>query len=288
MTEIKKKHVLNARLQADKSVIPAGKVGKRILEITLTAPGVALDKPHIPLNLALVIDRSGSMHGEKLHFVKEAAAHVIDLLNEEDRAAVVIYDDKVETLLSSQFLTDKVKREAKAKIMGIRSGGSTFLYGGWLNGCREAAEAISDKSFNRTLLLTDGLANVGVRDVGPISMHAQELFSRNISTSCFGVGQDYDEHMLESIANHGGGNFHFIETVNAIPLVFEREFDEIISVSLKQVRVILTLPAKAEAKVFANWRAEHEGDQYTIYLGSLVADQAQSLYLQLSNLDSQG
>ena len=277
---------LQVALQADKTVIPSGKPGARILEIKLTAQVQPSDKPRIPLNLALVIDRSGSMHGEKLHFVKEAAAHVIDLLGADDRAAIIIYDDKVETLLESQLLTEAVKREAKAKIRGIRSGGSTFLYGGWLAGCREASEAIREESFNRTLLLTDGLANVGVRDVGTISMHAQELFTRHISTSCFGVGHDYDEHMLESIANHGGGSFHFLETVNAIPLVFEREFDEIISVTLRDVQLALTLPAKAQAKVSAGWRAKREGDRLTVFLGSLMAGQSQPVYLQLSNLEA--
>ena len=277
---------LQAALQADKTVIPAGKPGARILEISLTAKPTVADKPRIPLNLALVIDRSGSMHGDKLHFVKQAAAHVIDLLNAADRAAIVIYDNQVETLMSSQFLTDSIKREAKTKLMGIQSGGSTFLYGGWVTGCREVAEAISDQSFNRTLLLTDGLANVGLRDAGAISLHAQELFSRQISTSTFGVGRDYDEHMLESIANHGGGSFHFIETVNSIQLVFEREFDEIISVALRDVRVVLTLPANAKASVSAGWRFEQEGDRLTVFMGNLADDQTQPLYLQLTNLDA--
>ena len=279
---------LQASLQADKVFIPMGNPGARILEISLTAQAAVTDKPRIPLNLALVIDRSGSMQGDKLHFVKQAAAHVIDLLNAADRAAIVAYDNQVNTLMSSQFLSDSVKREAKVKIMGIQSGGSTFLYGGWVAGCREVAEAISDQSFNRTLLLTDGLANVGLRDAGAISLHAQELFSRQISTSCFGVGRDYDEHMLESIANHGGGSFHFIETVNSIPLVFEREFDEIISVALRDIRVVLTLPANAKAKVSAGWRAEDQSDRLTVFLGNLAADQTQALYLQLTNLDAPG
>lgn len=284
MAKEKKPHSLRVSLMADKSVLPAGKPGERILEITLAAPAAAGDRPRLPLNLALVIDRSGSMHGEKLHYVKAAAAHVIDLLSAEDRAAVVIYDNQVETILSSRIMDERAKREAKAKISEICSGGSTYLYGGWLTGCRDVAEAIGETTFNRTLLLTDGLANVGVRDVGAISVHAQELFTRNVSTSCFGVGRDYDEHMLESIANHGGGNFHFLETLNAIPLVFEREFDEIISVVLKDIRVALTLPPQAEAKVSANWRSERTGDQLTIFLGAMVGEQKQSVYLRLTHL----
>ena len=281
----KNNNQLGVKIRSDKSVIPAGKPGKRILELTLTAPPAPEDKPHIPLNLSLVIDRSGSMSGNKLKYVKEAAAHVIDLMSEEDRLAVILYDDKVQTLMSSQYLIKKVKAELKAKLKQVHSGASTFLYGGWLAGCREVAEAVADDTFNRTLLLTDGLANVGVRDVGALSVHAQELFTRGISTSCFGVGLDYDEHLLESMANHGGGTFHFLETLNAIPLVFEREFDEIISVTLKDVKVTLDLPEGVKPSVSANWHTESDGNKFSIFFGSLMADQSQSIYLQLANLN---
>ena len=284
MKNQKANQLLQVTIGADKSVIPAGIPGTRILEINLKAKRLLSEKPRIPLTLALVIDRSGSMSGEKLRFVNKAAAHVVDLLTEQDRIAIIIYDDKVDTLMKLQYLSDDVKREAKVKIASIQTRGSTFLYGGWLAGCREIAEAIDNQSFNRTLLLTDGLANVGERDANTISMHAQELFTRHISTSCFGVGQDYDEHMLELIANRGGGNFHFLETTNAIPLVFEREFDEIISTVLKDIRVELTLPAGTEATVSPGWHTERKGDQLVIFLGSLVADQTQPLYVQLSKL----
>ncbi len=269
---------------ADKAVIPAGKAGERIVEIKLQAPPAAEDRPHLPLNLSLVIDRSGSMHGDKLHFVKEAAKHVIDLMSAQDRAAVVIYDNTVDTLAHSQVLTPAVKKAIKRKIESVQTGGSTNLYGGWLTGSREVAEALKDKTFNRTLLLTDGLANVGERNPNFLSMHAQELFTRGISTSCFGVGQDYDEHLLEAMANLGGGSFHFLETVNAIPLVFEREFDEIVNFVLKDVQITLTLPDAIVLDVSGGWRFERNGGQAKIHIGSMSADQAQSIFLKLSNL----
>jgi Ca-activated chloride channel homolog len=284
MEKDKKNNQIQLQVEADKPVIPAGKSGSRILEVILTAPSLADQKPRIPLNLSLVLDRSGSMRGEKLHFVKKAAAHVIDMLTEQDRAAVVLYDDRVETLVPSQFVTQQVKHDARVKIMGVESRASTFLYGGWLQGCRQVAEYAGDQSFKRTLLLTDGLANVGVRDIGALSIHAQELFMRGISTSCFGVGLGYDEHLLESMANHGGGNFHFLETLNAIPLVFEREFDEIINIAVRDVRLTLTLPPAVEAAVSADWHTQQEGQELHIFLGSLTENQQLSVYLQLSNL----
>lgn len=277
---------IEVKIKADKNVIPAGKPGERIIEIEITAPSVPENNPQNPLNLSLVIDRSGSMHGEKLHYVKQAAAHVVNLMGEKDRLALVTYDDQVQVLQSSQFLTDKVKTELKAKIRGIESGGSTFLYGGWLAGCKELAIANTRDYFNRTLLLTDGLANVGERDVDHLSIHAQELFARGVSTSCFGVGMNYDEHLLESMANHGGGSFHFLETLNAIPLVFEREFEDIINVSLKDIKITLELPDGVNVNVSANWQTEKSGNTLTISIGSLVAERSQAVYLKLANLMS--
>lgn len=281
------KNILQVQVRADKPVIAVGKKEERILEITLTAPPAPENRPHIPLIMSLVIDRSGSMHGEKLHYVKQAADHVIDLLTEHDRMAVILYDSVVTTLVHSQYLTRPVKSEIKRKIREVQSGASTFLYGGWLAGCRQVAEAIDTNkdTFNRTLLLSDGLANVGERDIGALSLHAQELFARRISTSCFGVGLDYDEYLLESMANHGGGSFHFLETLNAIPLVFEREFEEILSVTIRDLKIEFQIPESVDVSVPANWHMERKGDHLAIHLGSLMADQSQSVYLKLINLD---
>jgi Ca-activated chloride channel homolog len=270
---------------ADKPVIPAGKPGARIVEMTLSTPEMTGNKPRLPLNIALVLDRSGSMHGEKLHYARQAAAHVIDLLGDDDRATVLIYDDRVDLLLPSQRMTPEGKRQAKKRIARVQSGGSTFLFGGWMTGCQQLAEAMTDQTFNRVLLLTDGLANVGERNVDRLAFHTHELFMRGISTSCFGVGQGYDEHLLEAMANHGGGSFHFLETLQAIPLVFEREFDEIINVALHDVEVTLDLPTSVKASVSANWHHTRQGRQLKVFLGSLPAGREQAVYVQLSNLE---
>jgi len=267
---------------ADKPLIAKDKASERILEIALTAPEKKTLVERVPLNLSLVIDRSGSMDGEKLEYVKKAAAHVVDLLSEKDRVAVVIYDDTVELIVPSTFMTDANKKEAKRQIASIRSGGSTFLFGGWLKGCEQVAEAATDKTFNRTLLLTDGLANVGVTSIGELSEHAQGLFRRGVSTSCFGVGLGYDEHLLEAMASNGGGNFHFLETINAIPLVFEREFLELISVSMRDTEVSLQIPGDVKVDVSGGYQFKRSADKLKVTLGSLVVGKPCSLFLKLT------
>jgi Ca-activated chloride channel family protein len=282
MKKENKKQNIEVMVLADKPLIAKDKASERILEIALTAPEKKTLVERVPLNLSLVIDRSGSMDGEKLEYVKKAAAHVVDLLSEKDRVAVVIYDDTVELIVPSTFMTDANKKEAKRQIASIRSGGSTFLFGGWLKGCEQVAEAATDKTFNRTLLLTDGLANVGVTSIGELSEHAQGLFRRGVSTSCFGVGLGYDEHLLEAMASNGGGNFHFLETINAIPLVFEREFLELISVSMRDTEVSLQIPGDVKVDVSGGYQFKRSADKLKVTLGSLVVGKHCSLFLKLT------
>jgi Ca-activated chloride channel family protein len=269
-------------LQADKKVVSRSKSCTRILEISVTPPGEKAGKNRPPLNISLVLDRSGSMAGEKLHFVKQAAAHVIDLLDEKDRASVVIYDDQVETIVPPGNLSDKFKKKANASIQTIESGNSTFLSGGWLRGCELVAEGSGSSSINRVLLLTDGQANVGMTSSDELASHSREIFRRGVSTSCFGAGLGYDEHLLEAMANSGGGNFHFLETVNAIPIVFEREFKELVDIALRDVRVSLQLPEGVKGSVLAGWPTETKKGNLTISVGSLNAGRTQRIYLRLA------
>ena len=273
---------VDLQVNADKKVISGGKANTRILEICVTSPVNADQRERSPLNLSLVLDRSGSMAGEKLHFVKQAAAHVVDLLEEKDRISVTIYDDVVETIFASNLMTADNKTKAKTEIQKANSRSSTFLSGGWLKGCEEAARGATGGSLNRTLLLTDGLANVGITNIDELSTHSRELFNRGIATSCFGVGTGYDEHLLEAMANSGGGNFHFLETLSAIPVVFEREFEELVNISLRDVKVDVRLPLGVKAEVSGGWTAEMADDVFTISLGNLYSGKTQSVFLKLN------
>ena len=165
-----------------------------------------------PVNLAFVLDRSGSMDGQKLRLAAQAVEEAIGRLRPSDRFAVVIYDDVVETLVPGTPATPGARRARPSSgCARIAARNMTDLSGGWLAGCEQVASALLEEGVNRCLLLTDGLANRGITDRDELARHAGELRARGVSTSTFGVGDDFDEVLLQSMAAAGGGHFYFIE-----------------------------------------------------------------------------
>ncbi len=273
---------LSFHLKTDQAFIAREIPTQRILEISLKAPTAARLEQRPSLNLALVLDRSGSMAGEKLEYVKQAACHVLDLLQEQDRVALVAYDDEVNLLSPITPVTDSNRIELKRRVMQLRPGGSTNLGGGWLIGCQEAASVAQDTSLNRTLLLTDGLANVGMIDLEELARHAREISRRGVSTSTFGVGRGFNEHLLEAMSNQGNGNFYYIETPADIPDIFHREFDELAAVTARNVEINLDFPAHLRLKVLGGWIAEFSEGRLHLSLGNLYSGQSQQVFIKFS------
>jgi Ca-activated chloride channel family protein len=258
----------------------------RVIELVVVPPSAqdAVTRP--ALNLALVIDRSGSMSGDKLDNVRWAAAHVLDLLQEPDQVAIVAYDDTINLLAPSQHVTAQVRASLKSLIQELMPGNMTNLCGGWLSGCEEVARVASPGAsaggqLNRVLLLTDGLANVGITGLEEIGLHASQLLNKGIATSTFGVGLDFNEHLLEHMANQGGGRFYFIAEPHAIPSIFVQEFRELAAVTAQAVEVTLEIPAQVDAKVLGSWRSEQNGQSLRLWLGDIPSGQRREVYVRL-------
>lgn len=268
-------------IKADMPLVARDVPTQRTVELVIQPPlpEQTVNRPR--LNLALVLDRSGSMSGAKLQYVKEAALYLLGQIGEQDRLAVVAYDDTVTVVSESVALNVENRQKIAEGIRQLRTGGSTNLCEGWMTGCREVAAHHQEGYLQRTLLLTDGLANVGVTDQEELALHARELYSRGVSTSTFGVGEDFNEHLLEAMATPGGGNYHFIRSPHEIPELFAKEFSELATITLRDTEIILEEPAGVAVEVLGAWRVEQQQGQKRIILGALSASLVQPVYVTL-------
>jgi Ca-activated chloride channel homolog len=256
----------------------------RHLLISLSAPTAPPRASRMPVNLALVLDRSGSMAGEqKFSLARDAVEQSLRMLRPEDRFTLVVYDHDVDVLVTSTPASTEAKRLAVQALSGVEPRGSTNLHAGWMAGANEVATRMTTEGINRLLLLTDGLANDGLTEPARLASLAAELRQRGITTSTFGVGNDFDERLLRDIAHEGGGNFYFIESPLQIPDLLTSELGEALEVVARNVALQIALPARTEARLLNRFRSTHAaGDnELRVELGDLTSGQELSVVVRL-------
>ena len=189
----------------------------------------------IPLNLSVVLDRSGSMAGGKLEAARDAAAMLIRRLHPDDIVSVVAYDDQVATV--AEPATGDSQASLPREVQRIDAGGSTNLSGGWLRGRELVAREKREGGVNRVVLLTDGLANVGITDPTQLLGLCRTACGAGITTTTIGFGADYDEKLLRGMADAGGANTYYIERPDQAADVFAEELEELLTLSAQTVSV---------------------------------------------------
>jgi Ca-activated chloride channel family protein len=179
------------------------------------------------LNLSLVLDRSGSMAGEKIVRAREATAYCIDQLLPTDRLSVIIFDNQVETLIPSQLVENKSR--LKGLLSEVYARNSTALHEAWVRGGMQVGEHLSEGSVNRVVLITDGLANEGLTGTDQIVSQARGLAERGVSTSTIGIGDDFNEDLLIPMAEAGGGNSWHVKSAEDMQRIFAVELEGLIA-----------------------------------------------------------
>ncbi len=274
---------------ADRRLVRAAARSTRYARVTIVAPEAPRAASRTPVNVALVLDRSGSMEGDKIRLARQAAVQAIQLLRAEDRFAVVAYDDRIEVVMESTPATAGAKRQAMEALERIDARGSTDLCGGWLRGCEQVAAFATRGFVNRALLLTDGLANQGITEPDAILRHAAALFERGVQTSTFGVGADFDERLLQYMADAGGGHFYFIANATQIPDLLASELGEALEVTVHGAALEARLAPGMTAEPLNQFRDRRadatlaSGAERTvrIELGDLVSSQEVAVVLTL-------
>ncbi len=232
----------------DRFLLPAGVATERYVRLTVQFSRGVAPRPRLPVNLSLILDRSGSMNGKKLDCVKRAVAHTLGHLSSQDTASIVMYDQHAEVVAEAFSVSPSAIDEAVAKVGQASARGRTNVSLGWYTGCDQIADHIGTGVINRALLMTDGRANEGVVDIDVLAQQAGELRVRGISTSTFGVGEGFNHFLLQRIADAGGGHFYFLDAPEAMTAAFHSELAELLSTVAKDVVVEVGVPAGAEVE----------------------------------------
>lgn len=238
----------------------------------------------VPLNISMVIDKSGSMHGEKLDNVKKALNFVIGQLRPEDYLSIVEYDTNVSVLQTQQAVVNK--DALRNKVKKIVSGSMTNLSGGMVEGYSQVLSTQKDGYVNRTLLLSDGLANRGVTDPAALQQIAQKKFREaGVALSTFGVGADYNEDLMTNLSEYGGGNYHFIEAADKIPEMFAHELQGLLAVIAQRTQLRVKFPSSVKFVKSFGYLSEAKGNEVLVNFNDVFSEEEKAVVLEFELSD---
>ena len=269
-------------VRTDRRLVRAVHHSTRYALVEITAPPATATATRPRVNVAFVLDRSGSMGGRnKIGLARAALREGIERLAATDRFSVVVYDNQVDVVSPGRTADADARHDALRRLGEIEARGSTNLGEGWRRGAEQVATALDPEAVNRVLLLTDGLANQGITDPGELERHAAGLRARGVSTSTFGLGDDFDERLLGAMADAGGGAFRFIGRPEEIRSLIASEVGELLEVTAKDVELRIAGPDGLRVACLSPYPLEQGSRESVLRVGDLVADQAVRFVLAL-------
>jgi Ca-activated chloride channel homolog len=262
-----------------KKFVPVGGIEKAYVLFELHGKTLPLTS-RSPLNLSIVLDRSGSMSGAPLQYCKEAGKFVINQLTEKDLLNVVVFDDGVKTVFPPQAVSHKDL--LKQKIDQIHTGGMTNLSGGLIQGCQHILKQDVKQFVNRVILLSDGQANRGITHRGQLMNIVDEFNTAGAVITTMGVSEHFNEELMEGIADHGKGNYYFINHVEDIPSIFAKELDGLLSVVGQNLQFTITPRAAVKITDIYGYGFERNGHSLEMALGDMYTNEVKSILVECS------
>lgn len=271
---------MDIKIDLERDLIAFETAGTVHLQVTVTAPALERPAGRKPLNLAVVLDRSGSMAGEKLTHAIQAITLLIDQLAPDDILSVVVFDNTARVVVPAGPVQDKAA--IKDLVRRITAGNSTDLSAGWFLGVSEAKTKVGHGRVTRVLLLTDGQANAGITDPQALINQAHRFVDEGVELSTLGYGQDFNEDLLSPLAVAGSGNFYYIANPDQAPSVFQRELKGLLTLAAQNLRVRIQAEAVVQGiRLLNELPVDARPGGLDVALGSIAGGEEKILVLAL-------
>jgi len=262
-----------------KPYLLAGQKQTSYIRVGLTGIPINDTGRRTAVNVAIVLDKSGSMTGEKLRKAKDAAFASIDRLGPNDIVSVIAYDQTVDVLVPATKVSDR--QTLRASIEKLSAGGSTALFAGVSKGAAEVRKFLDRQRVNRIILLSDGQANVGPSSPADLGNLGASLIKEGISVTTLGLGLDYNEDLMTQLARKSDGNHYFIENSTDLARQFGYEFDDVLSVVAQEVTVGITCgPGVRPIRVLGR-EADITRQTVTTYVNQVYGNQEKYVLLEV-------
>ncbi|AGW14883.1 vWA domain-containing protein [Megalodesulfovibrio gigas] len=270
------------------SKLVRGSDGRTTLSLTLKAaagegPASPSGHPAVnqPMDVAVVLDRSGSMRGDKMAGAKEALRTLVAAMTERDRFALVSYADDVVVHQPLARCTPQTKAALLEHIESLEAGGNTNLGAGLEYGLQALQQASESANARLVLLVSDGLANRGVTDAVQLGRMAAKGLAQDVMLSTVGVGLDFNEFLMTRIADQGGGSYRFLEDPRTFAAGFFEEFATVRRAVALHLELRIHLPRGVQLLEASGYPVDMDGDVAVIRPGSLADGASRTLHLTL-------
>lgn len=233
-----------------------------------------------PVNLALVIDRSGSMSGYKLQQAKLAARHLIRQLGERDRLAIVHYGSDV-AALSSRPADASGREQMLSYVDAIYDDGGTNISAGLSSGLDQVLAQAKAFKVNRVILISDGQPTEGVTHDSGLTAQVRSMRAAGVTVSSLGVGSDFNEDLMQAFAEVGSGAYGFIDDAAKLASLFQKDLQRAATTVARGVELSFTLPEGVELAEVLGYEARQQNGSVAISLPDFSAGQLERVVARL-------
>jgi len=235
-----------------------------------------------PMNLALVIDRSGSMKGERIANAMNAAVSAIERLRDGDSVTVVAFDTVAKVIVAPTRVSAGSRAQMENAIRSIRLGGDTCISCGMQEAMQQLAQtSLTGDRVNRMILLSDGATNAGIKDMPGLRAMAGRMSGKGVSISTIGVDVDFDEKVMAALANEGNGRHYFVQNASGLPAVFSQEFDDLLASVAKDAELSIELAPGVEVAEVFDRTFRREGNRIIVPFGTFSSKQEKTVLVKL-------